>query len=155
MQVNTHMKLMRRFKAHLFAACMVFAISQPAYTINDSGLYLITDKTNGDNAIINRLNVQSIYGLNTKRWPNGSDLTVFVLPDNSVLHERFCIEILMMLPYQLRRNWERLIYSGRAGLLITVDSLEEMKKRVSATPGSIGYITQEHLDDSILIVEVR
>lgn len=116
---------------------------------------LITNQENVDNSAINRRMLRAMYSMRTQSWPNGKRLTVFVLPDNAALHQSFCRRMLGVLPHHLRRNWDRLIFSGRTSAPIEVASIEEMKKRVAATPGAIGYITQADLDDSILAVEVK
>ena len=77
-----------------------------------------------------------------------------MLPDDTAIHQIFCLKVLNVLPYQLRKRWDRLIFSGRAGALVTVNSVTEMKQRVAATPGAIGYIAKEHLDDTVAVVEM-
>lgn len=130
-------------------------VVQASLASDAEGFHLITHQENADNKTINRRMLLTIYSMRTQTWPNGERLTVFVLPDNAALHRAFCRQVLGVLPYHLRRNWDRLIFSGRTSAPIEVGSVEEMKRRVAATPGSIGYVTQADLDDSILIVEVK
>ena len=117
--------------------------------------YLITNAENDKNQFIKRRTLRAIYSMRTQSWPNGDRLTVFVLADDEVLHEEFCQQVLGVLPYQLRKSWDRLIFSGRAGAPIKVQNLDEMKAKVAETPGAIGYITQNYIDESIVVLEVK
>lgn len=99
--------------------------------------------------------LREIYTLRTQSWPNGEPLTVFVMADDSDVHQAFCAEVLGILAYHLRRNWDRLIFSGRAASPIEVATEEEMKLRVAATPGSIGYLRTKDVDETVTIVEVK
>lgn len=131
-----------------------------AFSLNPIGshantLSLITNNGNAENHTLARRTLRAMYSMRTQSWPNGEHLTVFVLPDDQRVHEDFCQRILGVLPYQLRRSWDRLVFSGKAAGPIRVQSLEEMKARVSNTPGAIGYIPEKHIDDTILVVEVK
>ena len=84
--------------------------------------------------------VREIFFMRLSSWPDGSPIHVFVLPDNHPLHIRFAKEILGVFPFQLHSAWDRLVYSGTGVAPTTVETLEEMRTRVKATPGGIGYI---------------
>ena len=80
------------------------------------------------------------YGASTGKWPDGTPITVFVLRDENEVHREFLLKTLKMLPHQLRRHWDRYIYSGIGQGPVVVESQEEMISKVQATPGAIGYI---------------
>jgi len=146
-----------RFKIiFVFLSCIfyMFAYSASVHAESDN-LYLITSIDNFQNQTVNKRALIAIYSLRTRKWPNGNNLTVFVLEDRHTLHQQFCQQILGVLPYHLRRSWDRLIFSGKAKGPVEVNDMEEMKKMVSMTPGSIGYITQNFLDDSVITVRVN
>ena len=103
---------------------------------------------------IERKTLRAAFGMTLQMWPNGRPVTVFVLRDDSPLHQQFCRKVLGVLPYTLRRNWDRLLFSGAAQAPITVNSPKEMLDRVAATPGAIGYIEKELSNDSVSIIEV-
>ncbi|QSA99134.1 hypothetical protein JWZ97_13090 [Methylococcus sp. EFPC2] len=73
-------------------------------------------------------------------WPNGSPIHVMVLPENHPLHIRFAKEVLGVYPFQLRSAWDRLIYSGTGLAPTVVENMDEMRRKLEAMPGSIGYI---------------
>ena len=75
-----------------------------------------------------------------KAWPNGVPVKVFVLPDEDPLHRAFANAVLGMFPYQLRRVWDRQLFSGTGQAPITVATEEEMVRRVATTPGAMGYV---------------
>jgi hypothetical protein len=90
-----------------------------------------------------------------KAWPNGLPVKVFVLPDDDLLHRQFANHILGMFPYQLRRVWDRQLYSGTGQAPITVTSEEEMMRRVAATPGAMGYVASLPASAPVRLLEVR
>jgi len=115
----------------------------------------ITNVDNQANHELSRQALRSIYSMRTQSWPDGQRLVVFVLEDDADLHSDFCQTILGVLPYQLRRSWDRLIFSGRASAPIVVANVEEMKRRVAETNGSLGYLSANQIDDSIAVVGVK
>ncbi|MFT3928775.1 MAG: hypothetical protein QM709_00645 [Spongiibacteraceae bacterium] len=103
---------------------------------------------------IERKTLRAAFSMTLQMWPDGHPVTVFVLRDDNPLHQQFCRKVLGVLPYTLRRNWDRLLFSGAAQAPITVDNSQEMLRRVASTPGAIGYIEKELSNDSISIIEV-
>ena len=158
---------MRFYSSYLFYSkrllfpCIAVSIFQlfffaESHALASESIYLITNKSNKDNRIINEQTFRAIYLMRTQSWPNGEKLTVFVLPDDEEKHAAFCKKFFGVLPYRLRKGWDRLIFSGKAGgAPVQVESIAEMKERVSKTPGAIGYVTEQYIDDSVAIVEVQ
>ncbi len=100
--------------------------------------------------------LRSIFSLRARKWPDGSAITVFVLRDEHELHRQFLLKTLKMLPHQLRRQWDRFIYSGIGQGPIVVRSQKEMLEKIKVTPGAIGYFEgEEVLDDSVLMLSIR
>lgn len=89
---------------------------------------------------IKRAQARSIFSMRANQWPDGRKITVFVLSDDSELHQDFCRLVLGLLPHQLRRSWDRATYTGRSKPPIMVSSVEQMLRLVAKTPGAIGYI---------------
>lgn len=83
--------------------------------------------------------LREIFFVRITNWPNGMPIRVFVLPDQNPIHIRFTKEKLGVYPYQLRSAWDRMIYSGTGVPPTVVDSVDEMRARLKATPGAIGY----------------
>jgi len=87
------------------------------------------------------------------QWSDGSAIHVFVLEDSHPIHTSFTKHILGMFPYQLRRIWDRQVFSGTGIAPTIVKTSEEMRERVSKTQGAIGYLMPEDVDDSIKVIE--
>ena len=77
------------------------------------------------------------------RWPNGVAITVFVLPSQHPLHQRFSKEKLGIFPYQLDSIWQKLSFSGLGATPIVVQTPQDLLQAVSMTPGAIGYAEDE------------
>jgi hypothetical protein len=90
-----------------------------------------------------------------KTWPNGLPVKVFVLPDDDPLHREVANTLLHMFPYQLRRVWDRQLFSGTGQAPSVVTSQDEMLRRVAATPGAIGYVASLPANAPVRYLEVR
>ncbi|MBN2701154.1 MAG: hypothetical protein JXR29_06865 [Methylothermaceae bacterium] len=90
-----------------------------------------------------------------RTWPDDTPIKVFVLPDNHPLHRAFCKKVLRIYPHQLRRIWDRNVFSGTGQAPIEVDSVEEMRKQIASMDGAIGYLGGEGLDTSVKAVTVH
>lgn len=86
---------------------------------------------------------RAIFSMRVRSWADGSAITVFVLPDSNKDHQLFVRKILTLLPHQLRRNWDRMVYTGIGQAPIEVNSEQEMLMKLQATPGSIGYLSDQ------------
>lgn len=98
---------------------------------------------------------RAIFGMRQVKWPDGTPIRVFVLPDDNTTHGAFCKERLNLFPYQLRQSWDRLVYSGIAQAPSAVSSEEELMSKVAATPGAIGYVRKVKNNDPVKIVNIQ
>lgn len=106
--------------------------------------------------------LRRIYTMRQLNWSDNSAITVFVLPSQHALHQRFAKERLQIFPYQLNRIWHKLTYSGLGVAPTTVQSEEELIQAVIKTPGAIGYIDTPNLqklmakenDDKVTLAQV-
>ena len=137
--------------------CVFFFAELPitdAESNPETNLVLITNPS-VINDVYRTHTVRAIFGLRLTTWPDGQAITVFVRNSDSQAHLDFCRDILRMLPYRLSRNWDRLLFSGTGMIPETVTSDEEMLTRVAETPGAIGYISAEKINDSVSVLEVK
>lgn len=104
---------------------------------------------------ISKNSLKAIFGMRLRTWSDGSTIKVFVLPDDDQLHQHFSKEKLNVFPYQLRSAWDRLVFSGMGQSPIKVRSKEEMLKKVAGTPGAIGYIWRDYIDDTINVLHLQ
>jgi len=97
---------------------------------------------------ISRNTLRAIFGMRFHKWSNGLPIKVYVLRDDKPLHIEFTKSILHMFPYQLRRAWDRQVYSGTGQAPNEVDSIEEMRKKIFNTRGAIGYLPLAKISDA-------
>lgn len=104
---------------------------------------------------ISRNTLRAIFGMRLRRWPDGSVVKVFVLRDDAELHKKFSKSILHLFPYQLRRAWDRQVFSGTGQSPQEVISLESMRAKITHTPGAIGYLPIGNTEIGMKILNVR
>jgi hypothetical protein len=95
-----------------------------------------------------------LFSLRAQRWYDGQSVKVFVLPDDHPVHSSFSKKILGLFPYQLRRVWDRQVFSGTGQAPTIVYSEAEMIDRVSGTRGAIGYVGTSSISGNVSKQEV-
>lgn len=138
------MLVKKLLKHGLLLGCLIF-------TPNLVAQVLITHAQNGTTQL-SKNTLRAIFAMRTHQWADGSPIQVFVLEDNNTVHASFCKDILGMSPYQLRRIWDRQVYSGTGNAPIAVKNEQEMVEQVSKTQGAIGYIHSEISNSSVKII---
>ncbi len=96
--------------------------------------------------------VRAIFTMKKRVWPNGKVIKVYTLPDSHPLHKSFVKNVLQLFPHQLRRVWDRMIYSGTGAVPIEVDSEQEMIRKISANPYAIGYLDVDPHDANVYVL---
>ncbi|WP_235281958.1 hypothetical protein [Methyloterricola oryzae] len=106
---------------------------------------------------VSRLSMRELHAIFTMRlraWPNGLPVKVFVLHDSSPMHIEFAKKVMDMFPYQLRRYWDKLVFSGTGQAPVELDNERQVYEHVATTPGAIGYLPATLIDSRINIVKV-
>jgi ABC-type phosphate transport system substrate-binding protein len=137
----------------LIASFMSFNVHAMS-TDNNDEVIVITHPSNPE-TFLPKNTLGAIFSMHLQFWPNRTSITVFVLADQNQLHKKFSNTILMIFPYQLRRTWDKQVFSGTGEAPILVKDIEQMKYKVANTPGSIGYIPLSALDDTVKKLEVK
>jgi len=104
---------------------------------------------------ISRNQARLYLTLRVTQWPDHTPLKVFVLPDDAPLHESFVRSVLGLYGYQLRRAWDRQLFSGTGQGPTVVSDREEMLRRVASTPGAIGYIDELAQSAGVKLLQVH
>jgi ABC-type phosphate transport system substrate-binding protein len=104
---------------------------------------------------ISKNGLSAIFKMRLLKWQDGTPVTVYVLPDNDPLHKRFCKEVLNVFPHQMRRAWNKLVFSGSGQAPIEVKNIEEMIEKVTTTLGAIGYLYTQDIPDGIRILDIQ
>jgi ABC-type phosphate transport system substrate-binding protein len=102
-----------------------------------------------------RSTVRSIFAMRMTSWPNGLPIRVFVLGDKADLHATFSKRVLGVFPHQLRRAWNRQIFSGTGQAPERVETEREMLDKVGHTPGAIGYVSEDMINEQIRTIAVE
>lgn len=99
--------------------------------------------------------LRAIYSMRTRVWPDGTPITVFILNPDSEQHRSFCLKNLEIFPYQLQRVWDVMVYSGTGQSPINLKSEAEMIRKISLTPGAIGYVSKKGVIDNVKIITIQ
>lgn len=131
------------------AAVLVLFVSPHSHALE-----VITHPLNETNQL-SVSSLRSIFSMRMTQWPDGTPIRVFVLGDKNPLHSQFSKQVLGIFPHQLRRAWNRQIYSGIGQAPTKVQSQLEMYDMVESTPGAIGYLAEDKEDDDVRIIEIE
>lgn len=123
-------------------ACSSLALSAPKILLNES-----VDLTDIDSAYLNQ-----IFAMQTRKWPNGQAIQVFVLPSTDRLHRRFVVDHLQIQAHQLDRIWNRMLFTGTGKAPTVVESEDAMLKTIQTTPGAIGYVSETFSVNGVNVV---
>lgn len=104
---------------------------------------------------LSRTEAQLLFTMRLRHWPDKQPVKVFVLPDDNPVHGAFTTAVLGLFPYQVRRVWDRQLFSGTGQAPVTVADEEEMLRRVASTPGAIGYLDRAPDDARVQVVGIR
>lgn len=81
-------------------------------------------------------------------------MRVFVLDSSDPVHARFTKKQLSVYPHQLQLAWDRMVFSGTGQAPNRVSTQTEMRDRIASTPGALGYLEREYVDDSIQVISM-
>jgi ABC-type phosphate transport system substrate-binding protein len=104
---------------------------------------------------LTRDTTRAIFAMRQRTWPDGQAVRVFVLSNDSAVHGRFAKERLAVYPHQLQLAWDRMVFSGTGQAPTRVYSQVEMRERIASTPGALGYLEREYLDDSVQVITME
>lgn len=98
--------------------------------------------------------LRRIFMLKQRSWSDGSPISLIVLSSDNIEHAQFLRDQLKMFPYQLEREWNKLMYSGQSAPPIIATDTKNMLSLVSSTPGAVGYLVNSAPDSSVTVLEV-
>ncbi|MGJ0486544.1 MAG: substrate-binding domain-containing protein [Methylomicrobium sp.] len=121
---------------------------------NPDNVYVIVNSANPQRKI-SQTGLNAIFNMHLRHWSDGSPITVYVFQDEDPLHKTFCKQKLHVFPHQVRRGWNRLVFSGTGQAPLQVETKEEMLKQISETPGAVGYLSGKDLTAAVKILEIN
>lgn len=107
-----------------------------------------------DYKVLLKSQIKAIYLGQQTQWPDGSKITVFILNSKDPSHQSFIKEVLELYPYQFRRRWQKLSYSGFGVKPTVVNNKEEMLLKIATVPGAIGYIDEKVMREGVQYVQI-
>jgi len=139
----------------LFVLAAFFFLPQLSHgNESDGEIVVVTSPgTNSNEIPLNQL--RAIFVMRQSKWNDGSPVRVLVFGDNTAEHQAFSKDVLRFFPRQLRQAWDSQVFSGLGQYPEQVDSVEDMLAKIKTTPGSIGYIFKNNVNDSVRILKVR
>lgn len=133
----------------LLLCCLIAVTPSPAD--EKLGVTLITHESRALSEL-SRAQLYALFSMRTPAWPDGTKVRIVVLPDDHALHIEFCRQVLRTFPYVLRQTWDQRLFSGRGSAPLVVNSVEEMRARVAATEGAIGYVPEPVDNDQASLI---
>ncbi len=101
---------------------------------------------------LTRDTTRALFAMRQRTWPDGQAARVFVLPNRHPVHARFVKQHLSVYPHQLQLAWDRVVFSGTGQAPERVSNQAEMLERIATTPGALGYLEREYLDDRVQVI---
>lgn len=142
------------FPGHRVALGVSLCLCLACFALPGRAIDIIANKGVAQNTVT-LATARAIFGMRQSKWPDGTAIRVFVLPDDHTTHGALCKERLNLFPYQLRLSWDRLIYSGMAQAPSEVPNEEELLNKVATTPGAIGYVRKVKANDPVKIISIE
>ena len=90
-----------------------------------------------------------------RTWPDGTPITVFVQNPDSDTHRKFCLSKLGVLPYQIQRTWDVLVFSGMGQSPIELANEIEMKQKIGQIRGAIGYVSNIREAENVVPISIH
>lgn len=131
---------------------IAFGLSQSVLA-QSSPMVVITHPEVSQQSVTQR-QLRRIFMLKQRSWNDGSPISLIVLSSDNLEHAQFLREQLKMFPYQLEREWNKLIYSGQSAPPIVATDSENMLSLVASTPGAIGYLVNATANDNVTVLKV-
>lgn len=138
----------------LLALTLVLALHSLPAAADEQRVVLIAHPQVAISALT-RDTTRAIFAMRQRSWPDGRAVRVFVLPNDHPVHARFAKERLTVYPHQLQLAWDRMVFSGTGQAPNQVNSQSEMLERVATTPGALGYLEREYLDDRVQVITME
>jgi len=125
------------------AAASVDLTASPTIIVHPSSPY----------ARVKRVQVDRIYRRVPRFWPDGHEAFPVNAPAGSAIREAFSRRILHASAESLVTFWNRLYFHGVLPPAV-LKSSEAVRAYVATTPGAIGYIPRDMVDDTVKVLEI-
>ena len=117
------------------------------------GLGVIINKANKTSSINTNI-LRNIYLGKRGFWPDNQPIHIAILKKGDV-HSRFLKVIVKMNASRFSLHWKKATYTGTGVAPKVFESEEKLRAFVSETPGAIGYISLDALDDTVKKLSIK
>jgi ABC-type phosphate transport system substrate-binding protein len=97
--------------------------------------------------------ISNIYFGNMTKWPDGKTIHVVMLKGGKT-HETYVKKILVSTPSRLISYWKKVVFTGIGIRPKIFKNEQDLVSYVSNTKGTIGYIDDSVLDESVKVVTI-
>ncbi len=96
--------------------------------------------------------LENLYMGRSHSLPSGTEVTPIDQSDGSAIRETFYRRVADKEQSALKAYWSKRMFTGKGKPPRTVEGDEAMLKEVSSTPGAIGYISGDKLNDQVKLL---
>ncbi len=136
---------MTKLKHHILLMITAVMCSVVVFAKPPPDSYLIVVNSEVKVESVSSKDLRSLFTLKRQLWQDGTPVQVVTLQSKMSDHSEFIQSVLRLFPYQVKRLWERQVFTGSARRPIQVDNYEKLIEQVGNTRGAIGYIKQSQL----------
>lgn len=98
--------------------------------------------------------VRKIFLGKTTRWGDHSKIHIAVLKDRDA-HALFLKRYIRRTPSQWRGYWKKMVFTGKGIMPKSFDATGDSLTYIAATPGAIGYIDADLLNDTVKVLNIK
>lgn len=121
----------------------------------DEARVLLVANAGVDSPRLTRDTTRALFAMRQRTWPDGRAARIFVLPNRHPVHARFVKQRLSVYPHQLQLAWDRVVFSGTGQAPHRVATQAEMLEQIATTPGALGYLEREYLDERVQVITIQ
>lgn len=122
-----------------------------AYSATSSAQIVVIAHKNVPVDTIKRTEILNFYVLDIKSWKDGTSVVVFDLKPKDRAKKVF-YDYLGKSTSRMKSIWMKKLLSGEGNPPEALNTEEEMLKKVAATPGAIGFVSNLKVNDKVKIL---
>lgn len=103
---------------------------------------------------ISSSDIKSIFTNKLPKWEDGKKINIIILTDREPT-EYFLKQYIHKSLSQFKTHWLKQVFTGKAIMFKSVSTHDELLEKVSTTPGGIGFIDPEKVNDSVKVIVVQ
>lgn len=98
--------------------------------------------------------IKSIFTNKLPKWEDGKKINIIILTDREPT-EYFLKQYIHKSLSQFKTYWLKQVFTGKAIMFKSVSTHDELLEMVNTTPGGIGFIDSEKVDERVKVIKVN